>query len=102
MIKVSVNGIALAKVHTIGLIFKHCNTVCARFCYLLPCYFLLFQLQESISTIITTLVSPSLRRTSAPIQITTVFGVLGTQETFYYLAAGLFERDHLHPTPPMD
>ena len=51
---------------------------------------------------ITTLLSPSLRRTSAPIQITIVFGVLGTQETFYYLVAGLFERDYLHPTPPTD
>ena len=44
--------------------------------------FLLFLLQKSISTIITTLVSPSLRQTSAPIQITIVFGVLGTQEIF--------------------
>ena len=42
------------------------------------------------------------RRTSAPIQITIVFGVLGTQETFCYLVAGLFERTHLHPTPPTD
>ena len=55
-----------------------------------------------MSTIITTLVSPSLRQTSAPIQFTIVFGVLGTQETFYYLVAGLLEIDHLHPTPPMD
>ena len=48
------------------------------------------------------LLLPSLRRTSAPIQFTIVFGVLGTQETFCYLVAGLFERDHLHPTPPTD
>ena len=48
------------------------------------------------------ILSPSLRRTSAPIQIPIVFGVLGTQETFYYLVAGLFDRDHLHPTPPTD
>ena len=64
--------------------------------------FLLLQLQKSISTIITTLVSPSVRRTSGPIQVTIVFGLLGTQETFYNLVARLFERDHLHPTPPMD
>ena len=64
--------------------------------------FLLFLLQKSISTIHITLVSPSLRQTSAPIQITIVFGVLGTQETFYYLVGGLFERDHLHPMPPTD
>ena len=62
--------------------------------------FLLFLLQKSISNIITTLVSPSLRQTSAPLQFTIVFGVLGTQETLCYLVAGLFERDHLHPTPP--
>ena len=48
------------------------------------------------------LVSPSLRRTSAPIQFTIVLGVLGTQETLCYLVAGLLERDHLHPTPPTD
>ena len=90
------------KLRTLGLIFKHCNTVCALFYQLQPCCFLLFLLQKSISTITTMLVSPSLRRTSAPIQITIVFGVFGTQETFCYLVAGLFERDHLHPTPPMD
>ena len=48
------------------------------------------------------LVSPSLHQTNAPIQTTIVFGVLGTQETLCYLVAGLFERDHLHPTPPTD
>ena len=63
---------------------------------------LLLLLQKPISTIHITLVSPSLRRTSAPIQITIVFGVLETQVTFYYLVAGLFERDYLHPTPPTD
>ena len=48
------------------------------------------------------LVSASIRRTSAPIQFTIELGVLGTQETLCYLVAGLFERDHLHPTPPTD
>ena len=69
---------------------------------LLPCCFLLSLSQKPTSTINTTLVSPSLHRTSAPIQISIVFGVLGTQETFCYFVAGLFERDHLHPTPPMN
>ena len=69
---------------------------------LLPCCFYNFRLQKPISIIHIALVSPSLRQTSAPIQFTIVLGVLGTQETFYYLVAGLFERDHLHPTPPMD
>ena len=90
------------KVRTLGLVFKHCNTIFAPFYQLLPCCFLLFLLRKSISTIITTLLLPSLRRTSAPIQIRIVFGVLGTEETFYYLVAGLFERDYLHPMPPTD
>ena len=64
--------------------------------------FLLFQIKKPLSTIHIALVSPSLRRTSAPIQFTIVLGVLGTQETLCYLLAGLFERDHLHPTPPTD
>ena len=61
--------------------------------------FLYFQITKTY-TIHITLVSPSLRRTSAPIQLTIVLGVLGTQETLCYLIAGLLERDHLHPTPP--
>ena len=64
--------------------------------------FYIFRLQKPISTIHIALVSPSLRRTSAPIQFTILLGVLGTQETLCYLVAGLFERDHLHPTPPTD
>lgn len=42
--------------------------------------FLLFQITKTNSTIHTTLVSPSLRRISAPIQFAIVLGVLGTQE----------------------
>ena len=61
-----------------------------------------FRLEIPLSTIHIALVSPYLRRTSAPIQITIVLGVLGTQETLCYLVAGLFERDHLHSTPPTD
>ena len=76
-----------------------------RLCLLLSLVtllFLYFQIQKPISTIHIALVSPSLRRTSAPIQFTIILGVLGTQETLCYLVAGLFERDHLHPTPPKD
>ena len=58
--------------------------------------------QKPLSTIHIALVSPSLRRTSAPIQFTIVLGVLGTQEALCYLVAGLLERDHLQPTPPTD
>ena len=73
-----------------------------HFYHQLPCCFYYFRLQKPISTIHIALVSPSLRRTSAPIQFTIVLGVLGTQETLCCLVAGLFERDHLHPTPPTD
>ena len=64
--------------------------------------FYILRLQKPLSTIHIPLVSPSLRRTSAPIQFAIVLGVLGTQETLSYFVAGLLERDHLHPTPPMD
>ena len=64
--------------------------------------FLFIHIIKYISTINITLLSPSLRRTSAPIQFAIVLGVLGTQEPLCYLVVGLFERDHLHPTPPTD
>jgi hypothetical protein len=40
-----------------------------------------------------TCISLSLRRTSAPIHLTSVLGVLGTQETSCIIIAGLLERD---------
>ena len=40
-----------------------------------------------------TCISLSLRRTSAPIHLTSVLGVLGTQETSCIVIAGLLERD---------
>ena len=61
-----------------------------------------FRFQIPLSTIHIPLASPSLRRTSAPIQFTIVLGGLGTQETLCYLVAGLLERDHLHNMPPTD
>ena len=83
----------------------HFQTLQYRLCSVLSIATLLFlfiHIIKNISTIHITFLSPSVCRTSAPIQITIIFGVLGTQETFYYLVAGLFERDHLHPTPPTD
>ena len=41
----------------------------------------------------TTCILISLRRTSAPIHLTSVLGVLGTQETSCIVIAGLLERD---------
>ena len=53
--------------------------------------------------IYTTCISLSLRRTSAPIHLTSVLGVLGTQETSCILIAGLLERDTFdHFLPEFD
>jgi hypothetical protein len=52
-----------------------------------------FRLHLLLIIITTTCISLSLCQTSAPIHLTSVLGVLGTQETFYIIIAGLFERD---------
>src|SRR3954468_21816326 len=50
------------------------------------------RLPLSLISIHTTCISLFLRRTSAPIHLTSVLGVLGTQETSCILIAGLLER----------
>jgi hypothetical protein len=52
-----------------------------------------FRLQLPLIIIHITYISLSLRQTSAPIHLTSVLGVLWTQETSYILIAGLLERD---------
>src|SRR3954464_2106968 len=52
-----------------------------------------FRLPSSLISIHTTCISLSLRRTSAPIHLTSVLGVLGTQVTSCILIAGLLERN---------
>src|SRR3954471_15153199 len=52
-----------------------------------------FRFPSSLIFIHTTCISLSLRRTSAPISLTSVLGVLGTQETSCILIAGFLERD---------
>src|SRR4051812_800317 len=59
------------------------------------CCHLYFRLLLQITIIHTTCILLSLRRTSAPIHLTSVLGVLGTQETSCFLIAGLLERDIL-------
>src|SRR3954464_9201599 len=51
------------------------------------------RLLSLLISIHTTCISLSLRRTSAPIHLTSVLGVFGTQETSCILIAGLLERD---------
>jgi hypothetical protein len=52
-----------------------------------------FRLQLPLIIIHITCILLSLRRTNAPIHLTSVLGVLGTQETSCILIAGLLERD---------
>jgi hypothetical protein len=52
-----------------------------------------FRLHLLLIIIHITCISLSLRQTSAPIHLTSVFGELGTQETSCIVIAGLFERD---------
>jgi hypothetical protein len=52
-----------------------------------------FRLHLLLIIIHITCILLSLRRTSAPIHLTSVLGVLGTQETSCIVIAGLFERD---------
>src|SRR3954471_8448678 len=80
--------------------FHHCNTICSHVYHLFLCCtfyyrFILLRFTTPITNIL-----PSLRRTSAPIQLLFVLGVLGTQETSCFLIAGLLERDHLQPLLP--
>src|SRR6266480_6395229 len=57
------------------------------------CSHFYFTLLLSLTIINTTCISLSLRRTSAPIHLTSVLGVLETQETSCIVIAGLLERD---------
>jgi hypothetical protein len=73
--------------------FQALNTVYFQFCYMFARSDTYFRLHLLLIIITTTFISLSLRRTSAPIHLTSVLGVLGTQETFCIVIAGLFERD---------
>jgi hypothetical protein len=57
------------------------------------CSDIYFRLHSLLIIITTTCISLCLRRTSEPIHLTSVLGVLGTQETFCIVIACLFERD---------
>src|SRR4051794_18158173 len=57
------------------------------------CCHIYFRLLLPLIIIHITCILLSLRRTSAPIHLKSVLGVLGTQETFVILIAELLERD---------
>jgi hypothetical protein len=73
--------------------FQALHTVYIQFCYIFACSDTYFILHLLLIIITTTCISLSLRRTSAPIHLTSVSGVLETQETFCIVIEGLFERD---------
>jgi hypothetical protein len=87
----------------IFMIFRLCSFSCYNmvakfllsrlFCYMFACSDIYFRLHLLLIIITTTCISLSLRRTSAPIHMTSILGVLGTQETFCIIIADLFERD---------
>jgi hypothetical protein len=73
--------------------FQTLHTVSFQFCYMFARSDIYFRLYLLLIIITTTCILLSLRSTSAPIHLTSVLGVLGTQETFCIVIAGLFERD---------
>src|ERR1041385_5265792 len=93
-------GVSTSESMEPGPCFHHCYTVCAHFFHMFACCtyyyrFILLCFAAPITRILT-----SLLRTSAPIQLLVVLGVLGTQETSCILIAWLIERDHLQPLLP--
>jgi hypothetical protein len=81
------------KVWSLGLVSKHWNTVYIQFCYMFARNDIYFRLHLLLIIIHITCILLSLRRTSAPIHLTSVLGMLGTQETSCIGIAGLLERD---------
>jgi hypothetical protein len=73
--------------------FQALNTIYIQFCYIFAHSDIYFRLYLLLIIITTTCISLSLRRTSASIHLTSVLGVLGTQEIFCIVIAGLLERD---------
>jgi hypothetical protein len=73
--------------------FQALHTVYIQFCYMFARSDIHFRLHLLLIIIHITCISLPLRLTSAPIHLTSVLGVLGTQEISYILIAGLLERD---------
>jgi hypothetical protein len=73
--------------------FQALNTIYIQFCYMFARSDTYFRLHLLFIIITTTCISLSLRRTSAPIHLTSVLDVLGTQETFCIIIARLLQRD---------
>src|ERR1041385_3007033 len=93
-------GVATSESMKLRPCFHHCNIVCAHVYHLFLCCTFYYRFILLPFTTPITHILPSLRRTSAPIQLLVVLGVLGTQETSCILIAGLLERYHLQPLLP--
>jgi hypothetical protein len=76
--------------HTVSLLLL---VLLVQLCYMFAHSNIYFKLHLLLIIITTTCISLSLRQTSAPIHLTSVLGMLGTQETFCIVIAGLLERD---------
>lgn len=81
------------KVGSLGLVSNTANTAYLLFYCMFTCCNIYFISQLPSTTIYIICVLISLRRTSAPIHLTSVLGVLGTQETSCIVIAGLLERN---------
>jgi hypothetical protein len=73
--------------------FQALHIISFQFCYMFARSDTYFRLYLLLIIITTTCISLSLRQTSAPIHLTSILCVLGTQETFCIIIAGLLERD---------
>jgi hypothetical protein len=73
--------------------FQALNIIYIEFCYMFARSDIYFRLHLLLIIIHITCISLSLRRTSAPIYLISVLGVLRTQETSCIVIAGLLERD---------
>jgi hypothetical protein len=73
--------------------FQALHIIFFQFCYMFACSGTYFRLQLLLIIITTTCISLSLNQTSTLIHLISVLGVLGIQETFYIVIAGLLERD---------
>jgi hypothetical protein len=73
--------------------FQALHTISFQFCYMFARSNTYFRLCLLLIIITTTCIPLSLCQTSAPIHLTSVLGMLGTQETFCIVIAGLLERD---------
>jgi hypothetical protein len=88
-----VEGVSTSEIMIPRPCFQALHTVYIQFCYIFARSDIYFRLHLLLIIITTTCISLSLHRTSAPIHLTSVLGVLGTQETFCIVIAGSLERD---------